>query len=203
MDLHLHPATLTPVKIKVRGLGDDDHVRPEFILLDDILPAEPVAVLLHNRPGEIDRCIPVEPQLLKYASCRHKGSRSSLLIDRAATMNITVAYLATQRVKTPVALRAQVNGVHMSVDGQYPLSGSYPANDIAQAVNANLIKAGLLHLAFKFHLNLFLPGCQRLDSDKLREVIGRIITVFLREFSYFLTYVFHDVGHLCGKSKVK
>ena len=80
MDLHLHPSSLAAVKTQVGGLRDDNQVRPDLVLLDDILPAEPITVLLHHAAGEVDGNILIKPKLLQYATGGDKRSRSAFLI---------------------------------------------------------------------------------------------------------------------------
>src|SRR4051794_40122472 len=48
-DANLHAATLTTEDLAISRIGDDDHIGPDFVFLDDVLPAQAVAVFFHHR----------------------------------------------------------------------------------------------------------------------------------------------------------
>src|SRR5665811_1688953 len=108
-------------------------------------------------------------------------------------MHKPVYYHTVERFKTPVLQFSQVNRIHMTVDGQYLLSLTYPSDHIAKTVYENLIKSGLFHLALQLKLHILLSGGQGLDPDQLRQVPSRVVPVFLREFIDPLIDIIHSI----------
>ncbi len=60
MHLHLHAAAMAAVDVHVGRLGDHHQLRPDFLFLDEMLPAQSVAILFHHRAGEIDGELVIE-----------------------------------------------------------------------------------------------------------------------------------------------
>ena len=54
MHFHFHAAAMAIVNSQARGLGYDDQVRPQAILIVDVLPSKSVAVLLLHGPRHVN-----------------------------------------------------------------------------------------------------------------------------------------------------
>ncbi len=53
-DLDLHAAAVTAVDVAVGGLGGDDELGTDLVLVDDVLPAQAVTVFFLNGSGDQD-----------------------------------------------------------------------------------------------------------------------------------------------------
>ena len=168
MYMHLHSPSVPPVNVEVGGLGADGKIGLDALLLDDVLPAQPVAILLNHAAHKVNCNVPVEIQLLQYLARCYKGGHASFLVNGAAAMNVAILDLAPKGFEIPVFGQPHIHCIHVSVNGQYLFPVANPANHIAQPVNAHFVKPGLFHLPFQLLLNLFLAKAEGFDFHQLR-----------------------------------
>ena len=150
LDLDLHPAALAAVEAAVGGLGAHDHLGPDPVFFDDVLPAQAVAVLLDDAADEVHRQIPVQAQFLQDAARGHHGGNPALLVRGPAAVDKPVADLPAEGVEAPVGRVAHLHGVDVAVERQDAFAVSDAADHVAEPVDFNLVEAGGLHLLDQF-----------------------------------------------------
>src|ERR1019366_429377 len=141
LDADLHAAPVAAVDVEVRGLGDHDELRPDAVLAEDVLPAQAVAVLLHDRPGEVDRELVVQAELLDDPPRMDHRRDAALLVDRAAAPDLPAHDLPLERVEAPLRAVARVDRVHVPVERDHPPARADAADDVAEAVDADPVEA--------------------------------------------------------------
>ena len=179
-DLDLHAATLAAVEAAVGGLGAHDHLGPDPIFFDDVLPAQAVAVLFDDTANEVHREIPVQAQFLENAARGHHGGDTTLLVRSAAAMDIAATNVPAEGVEAPVGRVADLHGVDVAIEGYDSLAVSDAADHVAEPVDFNLVEAGGPHLFDQFFRNLFLAQARGLDLDEFGQIGSRIVSISLR-----------------------
>ena len=116
-DLHLHPPAMPAVDAEVGRLGDDDHLGLQHAFLQDVLPAQAVAVLLHDRAGHPELHALEQAELLRDARAVHGGGDAGLLVGRAAAEDDAVPELADVGIARPRGPVADADRVEVAVDG--------------------------------------------------------------------------------------
>jgi hypothetical protein len=198
-DAHLHAAAVAAVDAQSGRFGDDHQLGADILFLDDVFPAQTVAVLFHDRAGEKDGQTVRHAQPGQDAAGGDHGRRSALLVDAAAAMHETVGDTARKRRFAPVLEIALVDSVDMGVNGQQALAFADSAQDAAQAVQAHVVEPGVVHLFFQLGGHLPFPAGQRFDPDQAREVLGRIVAVAFGQLQYFFGDFIH--AHSGGRAR--
>ena len=53
-DLDFHTTAVSTIDSKIRGLGNDNDLRTDFVLLDDVLPAKSITIFFLNASNDIE-----------------------------------------------------------------------------------------------------------------------------------------------------
>ena len=156
VDVHadLHAAAVAAVDAAVGGLGGDDELNlltgvlgTVEVLVDDVLPAHAVAVLLLDGTDDHDLvALGDKAEVLHHLRGVRSGGHAALLVGAAAAVDELVGLVALVGVGLPVVAVADAHGVDVGVDGDDLVALAHPADDVAQAVDLDLVKAELLHL---------------------------------------------------------
>ena len=169
--LHVHPdfhtAPVTPVDAAVGGLGGDDEFHlllPDAlggeILVDDVLPAHPVAVLfLHGADHHDPVAGGNQAQILHDLGAVGGGSHAALLVGAAPAVDNLIGLVALIGIGCPVGDVADAHGIDVGVDGNDLIALTHPADHIAQTVHLDFVKAQLFHFGLDAgHNFLFLAA---------------------------------------------
>ena len=151
-DLHAAPVTAVDAAVG-RFRGDDEFdlaagvLRAVEVLVDDVLPAHPVAVLfLHGADHHDLVALRDQVQLLHDLHAVHGGGHAALLIRAAPAVDHVLSFVALIGVGLPVGEVADAHGIDVGVDGDDLFAVAHPADDVAQTVHFHLIIAQTLHL---------------------------------------------------------
>jgi hypothetical protein len=170
-----HPAPMTAIDVQVCRLGNDDEFRLELLFVEQVLPAQAVAVLFHDRAGEIDRELVIQAQLLDdLARIDHRG-HAALLIHSAAAPDLAVFDSRLEGIEAPLLAVAGIDGVNVGVEGNDARPLANPPDNAAQTVHANLVEPDLLHLLLDDLDHLLLFGGKGRRADKVREEANGIL----------------------------
>jgi len=170
MDHHLHPAALAAVDAQARRLRDHHRLGPDLLLFDEVLPAQPVAVLLNHGAGEEHREVAREIHLFHDLAGVDHGGQPALLVRGAAAPHAPVGDVGVERVEAPQGAVAGVDGVDVGVEGHQALAAPHLADDGPQAVDADLVEAQRAHLAVDHRDHfLFLRGVGRRADQVAQE----------------------------------
>ena len=143
----LHTASLAPVDSAVGGLCGYHELGTNLVLIDDVLPAQAVAILLLYGSRYQDRVLVGEqPQILHDPGSVYGGYNTSALVGYASSSDLGVVLIALIGVKLPVVLISDSNGVNVGVKTDEGLSGSHVSENVAHGVDLYLVKFQLSHL---------------------------------------------------------
>ena len=92
-----------------------------------------------------------------------------------------VAHLAAEGVEVPVGEVADVDGVHVGVDGEGARAAAEAAEHVAEPVGGHLVEPGLAHLARQLDVDLALLPAERLDAHQAAEIGGGVVPVLAGE----------------------
>ena len=189
LDANLHAPAVAAIDVQVGRLGDDDQLRLELLVLEQVLPAKTVAVLLHDRAGEQDRELVVQAEFLDdLARVNHRGD-AAFLVHRAAPPDLAVLHERLEGIEFPLREVAGINRVHVGVERDDALALADAADDVAEAVNADVVEADLLHLLLDDGDDLLFPGGEGWGADKVGE---KARGVFLHRLGAFVNQVVGD-----------
>ncbi len=149
LDVHadLHAAAVTAVDAAVGGLGGDDELGLDAVLVVDVLPAHAVAVLFLDGAHDHDLvALGDEVEVLHDLGSVGGGADAALLVGAAAAVDDVVGLIALVGVGVPVVDVADAHGVDVAVEGDDLVAVAHEAHDVAQAVDLDLVEAELLHL---------------------------------------------------------
>ena len=153
IDADLHASALSSVDTAVRRFRGDDKLRSDLVLVDDVLPAQSVAVLLHDGADNHD-LVSLRDQIQVFHDLRavERGGHAAFLIGSASSVDDVICLISLVRIVRPVVPVADADGVDMTVDCNNLLViadisvSAHPADDVAQSVDLNLVEPDLLHL---------------------------------------------------------
>ena len=170
-DLHpnLHPAPMTAIDVQVGRLSNDNEFRLELLFVQQVLPAQAVAVLLHDCAGEIDRELVVQAQLLDDLPCIDHCGHAALLIHGAPAPDLAVFDSRLERVEAPLLAVAGIDGVNVGVEGDHARALANAPDNAPQTVNTHLVEADLLHFLLDDLNDLLLFGGKGRGADKVCE----------------------------------
>ena len=98
---HFHPASVPAINIQIGRFGYDDQFRNQLFLFDEVLPAEPVAVLFHDCACEVNTEFIIETQFFDNpAGCDHR-SHAAFLVHAASADDHAVADFCFERICLP------------------------------------------------------------------------------------------------------
>ena len=144
---NLHAAAVTTVDAAVGGLGGDDELGLDAVLVVDVLPAHAVAVLFLDGAHDHDLvALGDEAHVLHHLGRIGGGGNAALLVGAAAAPDELVVLKALVGVEVPVVAVADAHGVDVAVDGDDLVASAHEAHHVAEAVDLDLVEAELLHL---------------------------------------------------------
>ena len=143
----LHTASLAPVDSAVGGLCGYHELGTNLVLIDDVLPAQAVAVLLLYGSGYQDGVLVGEQsQVFHDSGSVHSGYDAAALVGNASSADLGVVLIAFIGVEVPVVLVSDSNGVDVGVKTDEGFSGSHVSENVAHGVDLYLVKFQLSHL---------------------------------------------------------
>ena len=147
LDFDLHAAAVAVVDLQAGRLGRDDDFRTQLAFLDDVLPAQAVAILFLHAGDHPDRQLfGHQPEFLQHRDGADGGDHAALLVGHAAAVDLAV--LDDGRIGldlVPQGDVAHVDGVAVAVEGDDARAVADAAKQVAHAVDDDLVVAHLLH----------------------------------------------------------
>ena len=180
VDADLHAAAVTAIDAAVGGLGGNDELGLNAVLVVDVLPAHAVAVLFLDGADDHDLVtLGDEAHVLHHLGSVGSGSHAALLVRAAAAVDDLVGLVALIGIGVPVLNVADADGVDVGVDGDDLVALAHKAHDVAQAVDLDLVIAKALHLGLDAGNNLTLLAGLRGMANHCAKKTRHISTVGL------------------------
>ena len=180
VDADLHAAAVTAIDAAVGGLGGNDELGLNAVLVVDVLPAHAVAVLFLDGANDHDLvALGDEAHVLHHLGSVGSRSHAALLIGAAAAIDDLVGLVALIGIGIPVLDVADANGVDVGIDGDDLVALAHKAHDVAQAVDLDLVIAKALHLGLDASDNLALLARLRGMGDHGAQEASHISTMGL------------------------
>ena len=163
VDTDLHTSSVTSVDSAVSRLGGNDKFRTDLVFVDDVLPAQSVAVFFHDRADDHD-LVSLRDQIHFFHDfhCVYSGCSAAFLVGSASSVDHVIIFPSFIRIRSPVFAVSDTDSIDMAVncDDLLVISDiavlSGPADHISEAVDLNLVKTDLLHLLFDAHYYVLL-----------------------------------------------
>ena len=171
VDADLHASPVAAVDAAVGRLGGDDELGDYLVLVVDVLPAHAVAVLFLDGADDHDLVsLRDEVEVLHDLRAVDGGGHAALLVGTAAAVDDLVVLVALVGVVGPVCDVADAHRVDVGVDGDDLLAVAHPADDVAEAVDLDLVIAELFHLGLDAgHYFFFLAALARVGDHGAKE----------------------------------
>ena len=176
-----HAAAVATVDAAVRGFGGNDEFRNDLALVVDVLPAHAVAVFFLDGADHHDlEAFRNDAEILHDLGAIRGRGHAAFLVGTAAAVDDLIRFEAFVGVLVPVLDIADANGVDVGVDGDDLVAFSHPADDVAEAVDLDLVVAQLLHLSRDPPDDaFFLAGLGR-NGDHVAKETGHVRPVAFR-----------------------
>jgi len=154
---------VTAIDATVGGLGGNDELGLNAVLVVDVLPAHAVAVLFLDGADDHDLvALGDEAHVLHHLGSVGSRSHAALLVGAAAAVDDLVGLVALIGIGIPVLDVADAHGVHVGVQSDDLVALAHPADDVAQLVELDLVITQSLHLlGDAMHHALLLTGLGR------------------------------------------
>ena len=180
VDADLHAAAVTAIDAAVGGLGGNDELGLNAVLVVDVLPAHAVAVLFLDGADDHDLvALGDKTHVLHHLGSIGSRSHAALLVGAAAAVDDLVGLVALIGIGIPVLDVADADGVDVGVDGDDLVALAHKAHDVAQAVDLDLVIAKVLHLGLDTGNNLALLAGLRGMANHCAKKTRHISTVGL------------------------
>ena len=157
------------------GSVETTNVRLQSRFLDDVLPAQTVAIFFLNGADHDQGVVAFQPQILDDLAGVDHGGHAALLVAGAAAADHLVVFVAFVGVEFPVVPVAHTHGVYVGIHGNQMLAVADGAQDIAHGIDFDFVEAHLLHFFLDSHDNLLFLAAfagQRIMSRKKRVISG-------------------------------
>ena len=147
VDADLHTPPLAAVDAAVCGLCGYDEFRADLVLVDNVLPAQAVAVLFLNRSDHHDLASFRDQVQIFHDPCAvYSGNQTAALVGHAAPADLGVVFITFIGIEGPVVDVSDSYSIDMRVIGDDPVSGSHVADDISLGIDNDLVEVELFHL---------------------------------------------------------
>ena len=171
---------MTAIDAAVGGLGGNDELGLNAVLVVDVLPAHAVAVLFLDGADDHDLvALGDEAHVLHHLGSIGSGSHTALLVRAAAAVDDLVGLVALIGIGIPVLDVADADGVDVGVDGDNLVALAHKAHDVTQAIDLDLVIAKALHLGLDASDNLALLAGLRGVRDHGAQEAGHVSAVRL------------------------
>ena len=178
-----HTATVTAVDAAVGRLGRDHELRNDLADVVDVLPAHAVAVFFLNGTNNHDLVARRnEAQILHDLATVGSGSHAAFLVRAATAVDHFVCFVTGVGVFFPVVDVADTDGVDVGVNGDDLVAGAHPADNVAKAVDFNLVVAQLFHFSSNSLNNFFFVARLGRNRNHVAEELGHVCFVAFRGF---------------------
>ena len=170
----LHAATLATVDLAVGRFGTDHELGADLALLDDVLPAEAVAILLLHGAGHQQGVLVFQSQILDDLAGVDHGGHAPFLIGGTATADDLVIFHPLIGVEGPVGHVADPHGIDVGIHGDQVRAVANIAQHVAHGVDLDLVKADFFHFLLDAqHDALFIAALTR-DGDHVAQELSHL-----------------------------
>ena len=154
--------------------------------MDNVLPAEAVAVLLLDRACDQHGIFVGEkPQILHDSGSVDCGDNAAALVGYAPASDFQVIFIALVGVKGPVVPVADAHGVDVGVKGDEGFTGAHVSQNIAHGADFYLVKFQAAHLLGDAVDVGLLPAALPGISHNLPKKPGHVLLIALGGFFDF------------------
>ena len=172
---------MTAIDAQARRLGADHEFRTQFEFVDDVLPAQTVAIFFLNRARDDERVFALQPQVFDHFAsidhCRH----AALLIGTTATPNRILVFFTFVRIAfRPKTTIANADRVDMGIHGNDVRTMTNIALDVAHRIDDDFVESDLFHLLFDAQNDLALLARFTRDADHVAKELRHFGAIRLR-----------------------
>ena len=163
----LHTSSLSSVDAAVCGFGGDNELRTDLILVDNVLPAETVAVFFLNGTDHHDLTSFRDQIEIFHDPCAvYSGDKTAALVGHTASADLFVSFISFIGIEVPVVDVADAYGVDMRVIGDDLISGSHKSHNISLGVNGYFVKIQSFHLSGDgLHMGFLIAALTGISDD--------------------------------------
>src|SRR5579872_1789183 len=135
---------MAPVDVELGGLPDNHEVRTNSFVLDQRVGGDAVAPLLHVAEV-VERPVAKQIELDQGGDGVDHGRRRALLVARSASEDDAVLSLPLEWIPGPLGAIADAHRVDVTVEEQRAVPAPGPAEDIAHAIESNIVESEAAH----------------------------------------------------------
>ena len=178
--LDLHTAAVAAVDVARRGLGKHHKFRRVLVLVDDVLPAEAVAILLLDGAHHHQREVARKPQILDDLPRVDHGGHAALLVAGASADDDLVVLVPLVGVVGPKGAVADSDGIDVRVEGDQVFAVPDEAEHVPHGVDLDSVVPAGLHLGLDAMDHFLLPAALAGKSDHVPKEAGHLRLVLFR-----------------------
>ena len=146
VDFDLHAPAVPAINPQPARLGDHHAVRADAVLLEDVEPRQPVAILFLHRTHHVERVVAQQAELLDELAGIYHAGHAGALVAGAAPVDVAVFHFAAIRVPGPFLGIADAHRVGVRVHHDDVLAGTDAPEDVAHGVDEDFVESNLFHL---------------------------------------------------------
>ena len=183
VDADLHASSLSAVDTAVRGLCGYDEFRADLVFVDDVLPAQAVAVFLLDGSHDHDLASFGDQVHILHDLCSvYCGHQAAALVGHAAPADLGLVLISFVWIKGPVVDIADAYGVNMRIVCDDPVACAHIADHIPLGIDDDLIEVQLFHLCGdRVDVCFFIAALARVPDNGAQEC-GHVRLITLRCF---------------------
>ena len=183
---YFHAPPVSPVDIARRGLREHHELWTVPVLVDDVLPAEAVAVLLLDRSRHHEGEIAGEAEVLYDFPPVDHGRHAALLVAGSPADDDLVVLVSFVGVILPEGPVADADGIDMGIEGDEVPARSDETEDVPHGVDLHPVVPAGLHLRLDPANHFLLPAALAGKGNHVPEKTGYFRSVFFRLAQYLL-----------------
>ena len=126
-DFDLHPSTMAAVNTQAGRLGDHNQLGPQAIFINNVLPAQAVAIFLLHGCGHIQGDIIRYAGFLQQRSGVDARGNPAFHVTGTAAIQNPVLDVAGMRITIPHRQVTGINGIDVAVQRNHIWAGADPA----------------------------------------------------------------------------
>ena len=178
-----HAPALAAIDAAVGGFGGYHKFGLQPVFVDDVLPAQAVAVLfLHRSDHDDGAVLGTQAKLFDDLPGINHAGHAAFLIARAAPADGFGVFVAFVGIKGPVGTVADAHGIDVRVKGDDAGAISDKAEDVAHLVDFDPVEADLFHFFLDTPDHAFFLAAFARDADHIAQESGHFRFILFGEF---------------------
>ena len=183
IDADLHTSALSAVDTAVCRFRGYNELGTDLVLVDDVLPAQTVAVFFLDCSDNHDLASFRNQIHVFHDPCAvNCGYKPAALVGYTASANLCVILISFIRIKVPVVDVSDTYRVDMCIVSDDLIACSHVADDISLRIDNDLVKIQFLHFGGdSVDVSLFIAALSRILHNSAKKC-GHIFLITLCSF---------------------